>query len=151
MPKQPTRVKWHDLDSAYQYVSSGSYGNEAVLNRESGEFIWHSEDGDSLEEWPDDVDDEEKYLAVPHKRDLDLGTQLVLDFARDFLPDDFDEVDRIFSRRGAYSRFKGLLQRKGLLERWYEFENKATERALKEWCDDNGVAIEGRTAGDAVE
>ncbi len=105
----------------------------------------------NFDEWPDDVDDEDKYLAVPHKKDLDLGTPLVFDFAREFLPEDFDEVDRIFSRRGAYGQFKGLLQRKRLLERWYVFENAATERALKEWCDDNGVVIEGRTAGDAVE
>jgi hypothetical protein len=29
-----------------------------------------------------------------------------LDFARQFLPGDFDDVRQIFSRRGAYARFK---------------------------------------------
>jgi hypothetical protein len=29
----------------------------------------------------------------------------------------------------------------GALERWYEFEAKATERALREWCDANSIGL----------
>src|SRR5262245_63308299 len=49
------------------------------------------------------------------------GQALVLDFAREFLPDEYDEVRRIFSGRGAYRRYKDLLVRRGALERWYDF------------------------------
>src|SRR6266536_5589275 len=52
-----------------------------------------------------------------------------------FLPDDFDEVRQIFSSRGAYARFKDLLDRRGALDHWYDFEAKAEERALRTWCD----------------
>jgi len=45
-----------------------------------------------LDELPDDVGDSEKYLQIPDKRELDLGKPLALDFARQFLPNDFDEV-----------------------------------------------------------
>jgi hypothetical protein len=80
-------------------VSSGGMGeNEAYLDRQSGKIYWHSEFGDNDEELPDDIDDE-KYTAIPDKRELDLGKPLVLDFAREFLPEDYDEVRRIFSRR----------------------------------------------------
>jgi hypothetical protein len=153
MRKQPTRVKWHDLEISFEYVSSGPYENEAVLNRESGEFFLHSEHGDNFGEWPDDVDDAEKYLPIPSKRELDLGKPLVMDFAREFLPDDFDDVRRAFSHRGAYARFKDLVRRRDVLEQWYEFENRAAERALRRWCEDNDVVIvtEDGTAGDGVE
>src|SRR5215470_3352625 len=87
---------------------------------------------------PDDIDDK-KYILIPDKRELDLGKPLVLDFAREFLPDDYDEVRRIFSRRGAYRRYKGLLVRRGALERWYDFSNKSEETALREWCAENGI------------
>ena len=53
---------------------------------------------------------------IRDKRELDLGKPLVLDFAREFLPDDYDEVRHIFSRRGAYRRYKNLLERRGALE-----------------------------------
>src|SRR6516165_3207892 len=57
--------------------------------------------------------------SIPDKRELDLGKPLVLDFAREFLPVDYDEVRHIFSRRGAYRRYKDLLVRRGALERSY--------------------------------
>ena len=49
---------------------------------------------------------------------------------------------RIFHKRGAYARFKDLLQRKNALDRWYDFEAEATEAALREWCEINGITIE---------
>src|SRR5215468_5816520 len=82
-----------------------------------------------------------KYILIPDKRELDLGKPLVLDFASEFLPDDYDEVRHIFSRRGAYRRYKELLVRRGALERWYDFSNKSEETALREWCAENGIEL----------
>jgi hypothetical protein len=112
--------------------------NEAYLDRQSGKIYWHSELGDNDEKLPDDIDDE-KYIAIPAKKELDLGEALPLDFAREFLPDNYDEVRQIFNRKGAYRRFKDLLVRQGALERWYDFSNKAEEAALREWCAENGI------------
>lgn len=111
------------------------------MRKETGEFLYHSELSDDMDEWPDDVGDEEKYIPVPDKMDLRLGKPLVLDFARECLPADFDDVRRIFNRRGAYARFKDLLHRRNALDRWYEFEKQATEKALREWCDLNDIEI----------
>ena len=101
-------VSFSDLQLAFEFVSNGSMGeNEAYLDRQSGKIYWHSELGDNDEELPDDIDDK-KYIFIPDKRELDLGKPLVLDFAREFLPDDYDEVRHIFSRRGAYRRYKAV-------------------------------------------
>jgi hypothetical protein len=66
-----------------------------------------------------------------------------LDFAREFLPDDHDEVRYIFSRRGAYRRFKDLLVRRGAIDQWYDFSNKAEEAALREWYAENAIELTG--------
>lgn len=131
-------IDWNELEGTVEFVSMG---HEAVLCRKTGKFLWHSDLEEDLDAWPDDAADEEKYLVIPDKKDLDLGKSLVLEFARQCLPGEFDEVRRIFSKRGAYGRFKQLLERKRALERWYEFENKATEKALKEWCKAHGLTI----------
>ena len=132
-----------DLQLAFEFVSGGGMGeNEAYLDRQSGKIYWHSEFSDNDEELPDDIDDE-KYISIPDKRELDLGTPLVLDFAREFLPDDYDEVRHIFSRRGAYRRYKELLVRRDALERWYDFSNKSEEAALREWCVENRIHLGG--------
>ncbi len=138
-------TSFSDLELAYEFVSSEGLGiNEALLCRRTGKIYWRSDssDMDGLDdEVPDDLDDEEKYIAIPGKRDLDLGKPLVLDFAREFLPNDFDEVRYIFSRRGAYKKFRALVTRRNVLDRWYEFESKATKRALREWCELNSVEL----------
>jgi hypothetical protein len=132
-------VSFSDLQLAFEFVSSGGTGeNEAYLDRRSGKIYWHSEFGENDEELPDDIDDE-KYISIPDKRELDLGKPLVLDFVREFLSDDYDEVRHVFSRRGAHRRYKELLVRRGALERWYDFSNKSEETALREWCAENGI------------
>ncbi len=134
-------VSFSDLQLAFEFVSSGGVGkNEAYLDRQSGKIYWHSELGDTDEKLPHDIDNQ-KYIAIPDKREFDVGRPLVLDFAREFLTDDYDEVRQIFSRRGAYRRYKDLLVRRGALERWYDFSNQSEETALREWCAENGIEL----------
>jgi hypothetical protein len=135
-------VSFKDILEAFELVSAGGLGeHQAFLCRQSGKVYSNSELSDDLEELPDDIDDSEKYVRVPDKTELDLGKPLVLDFARQFLPDDFDEVRQIFNRRGAYARFKDLPDRRGTLDQWYDFEAKAEERALRIWCDLNSIEL----------
>ena len=47
----------------------------------------------------------------------------------------------MFSRKGAYSWFKHLLQTSGMLDKWYAFEARAMETALQEWCFAVGVTL----------
>ena len=128
------RVSWRELQDTFEFASFGQPGEtEAVLCRQSGKCFWHSE---ALE------DIEEKYLRIPHKKELDLGKALVFDFAEACLPDSLDEVRQIFNRKGAYARFRDLLHRKKALDRWYAFEADATEKALRQWCEENDITID---------
>jgi hypothetical protein len=136
-------VSFDEILSAFDLVSANPDEHQAVLAIESGKIYWRSELSDLDDELPEDIDDEEKYLAIPDQRELDLGKPLVFDFARQVLPRDFDEVQQMFSRRGAYARFKDLLAQRRVLEQWYEFEQKATARALREWCELNSIELAG--------
>jgi hypothetical protein len=134
-------VSFADLQLAFEFVSSGGMGeNVAWLQRLSGKIYCHSAHGDKEDELPGQIDDE-NYIAIPDKRELDLGKPMVFDFVRQFLPGDHDEIRRMFSRRGAYGQYKDLLARRGVLERWYDFSDKAEEAALREWCADNGIEL----------
>lgn len=132
-----------NLEMSFDFVSAGGpCENAAYLCRETGKLYWHSELGDNEEELPEDVDDSSKYIPIPHKNDFDLGTPLVFDFVLRHLPGHYDEVRRIFRRRGAYGRYKSSLDQCGLLEQWYEFEEEAVSAALQEWCRENGVVVD---------
>lgn len=114
----------------------------AYLNKETGDVYHVSEIGDS-DELPNDFDESEKYVSIPHKNDLGLGRNLVFDFVADNLPDEFEEVQSIFGSKGAYARYKDFLESKGQLRAWYDFENKAMERALRDWCSSNEIELAG--------
>jgi hypothetical protein len=138
-------VSFQDILFAYEFVAGSDLGeHQAFLCRRTGEIYSHSDLGEvEDEQLPEDVGDEEKYLAIPGKRDLDLGKPLVLDFASECLPDAFDVVRDIFNRKGAYRNFRALLIRRKALERWYAFEAARTEQALREWCEMNEIELAG--------
>ncbi|MGA9267376.1 MAG: hypothetical protein WBV79_13130 [Rhodomicrobium sp.] len=136
------RVNLKDLHEAFAFVAAGSGGeHQAFLCKQSGTLYYHSELCDDFDILPDDIDDIDKFLPVPDKKELDLGKPLALAFTREFLPGDFDDVRQFFRRRGAYARFKGLLDQRDALAQWYAFEAKAEEQALREWCELNSIEV----------
>lgn len=136
-------AKYTDIEFAFDFVNSGQpYEHEAYLNIHTGETYWHSAFDDIEEALPDDIDDSDKYISLPHKNDLGLGKRLVLNFTYEFIPQKSNEVEYIFSKKGAYAKFKRILDKTGLVEKWYEYENMACEKALREWCKLNGIKID---------
>ena len=134
-------ISFNEIEDAFFYVSMEQmYMHSAILNRETGDIFYTSEMGDS-DELPDDVDDQDKYINIPHKNELDLGKSLVLDFTSEHLPAELETVHSIFRRKGAYSRFKELLEAKGLLDTWYKYEELRQKEALREWCRENNINI----------
>lgn len=135
-------LKLDDIIEALLFVSSGyPYDAKALISRETGEVYFLSEYIDAVE-LPDDIEDGTTYISVPHKNELDLGRKLVLDFASDFMPDDYDRIYNIFRRKGAYARFKYFLEKRGMLETWYNYEKGRQERALLDWCKENDLDVE---------
>ena len=136
-------VKFSDIEDAFFFVSMDQkFMHNAFLCKETGQIFYTSEMGDS-DELPEDIDDSDKYIDIPHKTDLDLGKALVNEFTSKYLPDEVDKVYSIFRRKGAYSRYKDLLDRKGVLDDWYAYEKERQEVALREWCRRESIELQG--------
>jgi Uncharacterised protein family (UPF0158) len=135
-------VRFQDILDAVEAVSSGHLGeNSAWLCKQSGRIYWQFANDDEPEELPDDVDDGEKYIQIPDKRELDLGKPLALAFADEFLPEDFHKVRQIFSRRGAYGRFNDLLDYRRMRQQWFDYRDKAEMEAVRAWCAENSIEV----------
>lgn len=133
-------IKFVDLMLGFDYVSSGRpCEHEAYLSLETGEIHCHSDLID--EPLPEDIDEAGKYIALPHKNELDAGNSLAFRFAEKFMPEESGKVRQLFFRRGAFARFKDMLQQRDLLTQWCEYEQKALEAALREWCRANQIEI----------
>jgi hypothetical protein len=136
-------MTYDDIENAFFFVSSGSpCENYAVIHRVTGESFCSSDFSD-YDEMPEDVDENDDYLAVPHKNDLDLGKPLVISFVRQQCPEYLDRIFAIFSRQGAYRRYRDFLEEKDLLDAWYAYENNAIREALLKWAAENGLVVDG--------
>ena len=135
-------VKLDDLVAAFEWVSASSPGdNQGFVSRITGNVYWSSSVVDLGEELPCDIGDENIYATVPHKYDLNLGKNLALTFADEWLADSYKVVSAIFCQNGAYRKFKDLLERRGLLDAWSDYETKAIELALRQWAAEQGLLI----------
>ena len=133
-------LKYEDLLDAYEWVSADpTMQNSAFVNRQSGSVHLETDEIDGGDELPGDIEDGKKYIAVPHKSDLQLGKAIVFDFVEDYLPEEIDKVAQYFKRPGAYSKYKDLLERKQLLEAWYRYERTKTFEALFQWATENSI------------
>jgi hypothetical protein len=134
-----------ELQGAVEWISGSIVDNEAYVCRQTGKIQWISGDVDpETEEQPEDIDDPDRYAVVPNKYELDIGVRLVFDFTNAHLIDHYHEVRSMFRRRGAYGRFKALLARHNMVERWFSFSEERTLDALEEWCESEGFTAKPR-------
>lgn len=137
------KTKFEDILEAFDFVSyAPMYEHEAYLCRQTGKIYCDSEFADNFEELPEDIADDEKYVVIPHKNEMDLGSNLALKFIQEKSPGLTVEVDAMFQQKDIDAKFKALLQQQALIDQWYEFETQANEKALKEWCKENKVDID---------
>lgn len=141
----PQRLKFAELLDAFQIAGDGI---EIHADPETGDLYYQYDHEPSLS---DELPHTDRLVVLPDRRALGLGKPLALAFAESLQPGDFDVVRDIFSRRGAYGRFNSFLVSRGAVDAWRTFSAKAEEAALRAWCEDMGLEIDGDGDGGAGE
>ena len=137
-------VQFTEVELAYGFTSNDQgYGNVANLYKKTGKFYYVSEIAGMNDFEEEGLDPPSEDLAeVPSQKELGLGKPLVMRFCEKHLnEEDRNKVRDFFTKRRAYSRFRGFLEKKDLLQIWYDFENKATREALVDWLKTEGIRI----------
>ena len=137
------QVKIDDIEMAIEFASSNMFDSGAFINIETGEIQYV---GDMVDEpAPSDIYENEKYISIPGKAELDLGKPVAIGFVSKEIPDKLGLTYDIFSRSGAFSKFKNLLASLNKLDNWYAFEQAALRSAAMEWCSENGIKVSNGT------
>jgi hypothetical protein len=133
-----------ELEDAVLIVSEPGSSDEAWVSLDTGQVHIRSEMVDEeLAPLPEDITTSGRYVPVPHMRTLDLGLELVFDFADAAMPEDADRVRQMFERADAYRHFSELVEERGLTDRWHDFREAQTRAVLAGWCEENGLALAG--------
>jgi len=109
------KLKFSDIEDAFMFVGSEEQGmHSAYLCPDTGRIYYSSEMAGMDEAQEEGVDVDECHF-IPHKNDLDLGRRLVFKYVMKRLPGEYEQVEQIFRKRGAYRRFKDFLDTRELL------------------------------------
>jgi len=138
--KDPT-VNLDELEMAFAFSDGLGEPTPVYVSRLTGELVYDAEDFTGEPCPVEDIDCHPDYVHLPDAFDLDLKQALVWRFVRAHLPEQEPEIREFFRRRGAYGRYKSLLESEGKLEDWFEFENRSTREALVDWCRHNGISV----------
>ena len=135
-------VDANDLEDAVLIVSEPGTLDEAWVSLDTGQVHIRSEQVDEeLAPLPDDIDTSQRYVPVPHMSTLDLGLELVFDFADAAMPEEADRVRQMFKRSEAYRHFSELVEAHGLTDRWHDFREAQTRAVLAGWCQEHGLQL----------
>ncbi len=140
MSEEPKLSKLDDLEMAYAF-SDMSEECRSYVSKLDGSIVYDNEmvSGESCP--VEDIESDDDYLPLPDQYELNLGTALVWRFVRREIPGLEPKIREMFSRRGAYRRWKNFLEDNDLLDKWHHFEDEATKEALLAWCEENGVPV----------
>ncbi len=110
----------------------------------------------SVHEKPRDWDDAEREM-IEVLREVEAGSQRYValpstwdvnewDIMRRFCDTVAEEAVRelllrAIHGRGAFRRFRGELDRRGLQQRWFEFKRDALREHAVKWCTENDIAF----------
>lgn len=140
----PTEILYNNLEDAFLWSSATpEFQTQAFICRSTGKTYFRGDD--ELDELPEDIEDDSKYVVVPGKNEFDLGLALVMRFTYRHAPQLEQSIQDLFRRKGAYSRFKDLLLANDLLDSWHEYESQATQDALEAWASENGFSVRHAT------
>jgi hypothetical protein len=130
------KIDLNDLSDAM--TLSDDPTSEAWVNLITGAIHIRS-DLIGRDDLPDDIETSDDYIAVPSTRSLDLGHAVVCAFAEAELPLHAQQVREICRKKGAYAAFSRLVDACNARDKWHKFRDEHTEKALRDWCLDNGL------------
>lgn len=140
-PSRPT-VK---LSLVIEAIEMADDNSTAYYDLENQELLWYMEDFG----WSNEEDAEEteamveegwrtRFFKLPGKFDIDEYS-IMESYIYDEIPAGAvqDQFEYAIRGRGAFRRFRNLLDRLGITQEWYDYLDKAHKELAIEWCEEH--------------
>ena len=133
------KVNLQDAADALQSVSDDI---SMYYNRMTGEFIPYGDFTDDAMGHEDEEEEDEDLVPLPSRYEINSyhAMELFIDSLDDGRAKEW--LGNSIKGRGAFRRFRGTCERFGLLDDWYDFENRYYLNLARDWCDANNIPYE---------
>ena len=138
-----------DEMTAYVQRSTGRVivvSDEAMRDAEDGADADFGGEAEELADALAILKSPDEYLPLPDRFEIDeyrmmehFAAGVAADSARAQLQDSMHG-------RGAFRRFKDTAHRLGFLDAWYAYRDRSYEALAREWCEEQGLAVDARKA-----
>ena len=145
-PCRPT-VK---LEIVMEAIEMADDNSTAFYDLENQELIWYIEDvGYQMDEDDEDIEEiieegwQTRFFRLPTKFDINE-----YHFMENFIYDEIpaggvrEQFESAIRGRGAFRRFRQLVERLDILDDWYKYKEKEQRKLAIEWCEENGFNYE---------
>ena len=112
------------------------------LDLETGDSVFLADelitglDNEGLE---DEIEENlERYLRLPTKFEI-REYHIMEEFIWTLKGERADKLDCAIRGRGAFRRFKDLVDRMGISQQWYDFQAEYYRKLAIEWCQEHGL------------
>jgi len=112
------------------------------LDLETGESVFLADelvtglDNEGLE---DEIEENlERYLRLPTKFEIH-EYHIMEEFIWTLKVDRADKLEHAIQGRGAFRRFKDMVDRMGISQQWYDFQAEYYRKLAIEWCQEHGL------------
>ena len=112
------------------------------LDLETGESVFLADelvtglDNEGLE---DEIEENlERYLRLPTKFEIH-EYHIMEEFIWTLKVDSADKLEHAIQGRGAFRRFKDMVDRMGISQQWYDFQAEYYRKLAIEWCQEHGL------------
>lgn len=115
------------------------------LDLETGDSVFLADelitglDNEGLE---DEIEENlERYLRLPTKFEIH-EYHIMEEFIWTLKGERADKLDCAIRGRGAFRRFKDLVDRMGISQQWYDFQAEYYRKLAIDWCQEHGLEYE---------
>ena len=100
---------------------------------------WYREAVASAKHYLENQDD---YLSLPEKYDFNEYRIIEKFIARVDIPKQSDMLYQSIQGKGAFKRFKIMLERLGVVGEWYKYRDEKLREFVEFWCQENNIDFE---------
>lgn len=151
------KVKIEDIIDAVDFDSEIS---QSFLNRKTKQVCMfaydeiqaaeNSEDLSDSAEWYIEavarakhyLENQEDYLPLPEKYDFNEYRVIEKFISTVVVPKQVEMLSHSIRGKGAFRRFRTVLERLGLVEEWYKFKEQKLREFVEFWCQENTIEFE---------
>lgn len=112
------------------------------FNKETNEILWQWGFNEEYSTYKEEDEANDNIICM-----FDYFSKNDYDIMQDFIDtiEDINLREKLYDAtrgRGAFSRFRYIVESSDLLEEWYKYKDEKYKVIAKEWCIDNNIEFE---------